>query len=71
MGLINHLSFRGGKEGHGIVMRTARLRKKLAVLVHAKQFPKCVGLYIVGPDHCERSAAGTRFYSDMPDEKWR
>ena len=72
LGPINLLSFHGGKEGlgHSIVMRTARLRKRLDDLVHAKQFPECV-VYIVGPGRCETSAAGARFYSDMPDERWR
>ena len=42
---INLLPFHGGKEGLGysIVMRTAGLRKRLDNLVHAKQFPECVG----------------------------
>ena len=67
---INLLPFHGGKEGlgHSIVMRTARLRKRLDDLVHAKQFPECV-VYIVGPGRCEISAAGARFCSDMPDER--
>lgn len=42
---INLLPFHGGKEGLGysIVMRTAGLRERLDNLVHAKQFPECVG----------------------------
>lgn len=42
---INLLPFHGGKEGlgHSIVMRTAGLRERLDNLVHAKQFPECVG----------------------------
>ena len=42
---INLLPFHGGKEGlgHNIVMRTAGLREGLDDLVHAKQFPECVG----------------------------
>ena len=42
---INLLPFHGGKEGLGysIVMRTAGLRERLDDLVHAKQFPECVG----------------------------
>ena len=42
---INLLSLHGGKEGLGysIVMRTAGLRERLDNLVHAKQFPECVG----------------------------
>ena len=42
---INLLPFHGGKEGlsHSIVMGTAGLRERLDNLVHAKQFPECVG----------------------------
>ena len=42
---INLLPLHGGKEGlgHSIVMRTAGLRERLDALVHAKQFPECVG----------------------------
>ena len=45
LGPINLLPFHGGKEGlsHSIVMRTAGLRERLDDLVHAKQFPECVG----------------------------
>ena len=45
LGPINLLPFHGGKEGLGysIVMRTAGLRERLDDLVHAKQFPECVG----------------------------
>ena len=69
---IDLLPLYGGKEGlcHSVVMRTAGLRERLDDLVHAKQFPECV-VYIVGPGRCETSAAGARFYSDMPDERWR
>ena len=42
---IDILPLHGGKEGLGysIVMRTAGLRERLDNLVHAKQFPECVG----------------------------
>ena len=45
LGPINFLSLHGGKEGlgHSIVMGTAGLRERLDNLVHAKQFPECVG----------------------------
>ena len=45
LGPINLLPFHGGKEGlgHSIVMGMAGLRERLDDLVHAKQFPKCVG----------------------------
>ena len=45
LGPINLLPLHGGKEGlgHSIVMRTAGLRERLDNLVHAKQFPECVG----------------------------
>ena len=45
LGPINLLPFHGGKEGLGysIVMRTTGLRERLDNLVHAKQFPECVG----------------------------
>ena len=42
---IDLLPLYGGKEGlcHSVVMRTAGLRERLENLVHAKQFPECVG----------------------------
>ena len=45
MGPINLLSLHGGTEGLGysIVLRASGLRESLDNLVHAKQFPECVG----------------------------
>ena len=72
LGPINFLPLHGGKEGlgHSIIMGTAGLRERLDNLVHAKQFPELCWMYIVGPGRCETSAAGARFCSDMPGERW-
>ena len=72
LGPINFLPLHGGKEGlgHSIIMGMAGLRERLDNLVHAKQFPELCWMYIVGPGRCETSAAGARFCSDMPDERW-
>lgn len=53
---IDLFPLHGGEEGlgHGIVMRTARLRKRLDNLVHAKQFPKgtgCILRALVAVEH--------------------
>ena len=66
---IDLLPFHGGKEGlgHSIVMRTARLRERCSCeAVSEKRW-----MYIASPGHCETSAAGAHFYSDMPAERWK
>ena len=66
---INLLPLHGGKEGlgHSIVMRTARLRERCSCeAVSEKRW-----MYIASPGHCETSAAGAHFYSDMPAERWK
>ena len=67
---INLLSLHGGKEefGHSIFMRTAGLRERLDNLVHAKQFPECVGCILRALVAVKHQLLA-RFCSDMPDER--
>ena len=70
LGPINFLPLHGGKEGlgHSIIMGTAGLRERLDNLVHAKQFPECVGCILRALVAVKHQLLA-RFCSDMPDER--